>query len=79
MAVQAAGARRRARRPWGAIAVFLAPALALYGAFVVVPVVMTFYNSVHRLEIYGAVTNLTTSLCRCKRSPRFPSDRVFPR
>jgi ABC-type sugar transport system permease subunit len=48
-----------ARRPWGAIAVFLTPALVLYGAFVVVPVLMTFYNSVHRLEIYGAVTTYT--------------------
>src|SRR5262245_58706594 len=41
------------RRPWAAIVLFLAPALALYCAFVIVPVLMTFYNSVHRLEIYG--------------------------
>jgi ABC-type sugar transport system permease subunit len=50
---------RRAGRPWGAIVVFLTPALLLYAAFVVYPVLMTFYNSVHRLEIYGAVTQYT--------------------
>jgi ABC-type sugar transport system permease subunit len=47
------------KRPWGAIAVFLTPALALYGAFVIVPVAMTFYNSVHRLTIAGAVQRYT--------------------
>ncbi len=47
------------RRPWVAIGVFLAPALALYCAFVIVPVLMTFYNSVHRLEIMGATTRYT--------------------
>jgi ABC-type sugar transport system permease subunit len=47
------------RRPWGAIAVFLTPALALYGAFVIVPVAMTFYNSVHRLTIAGPIQRYT--------------------
>jgi multiple sugar transport system permease protein/raffinose/stachyose/melibiose transport system permease protein len=42
------------RRPWGAIALFLGPALLLYGAFVIVPVAMTFFNSVHRLQVSGA-------------------------
>jgi multiple sugar transport system permease protein/raffinose/stachyose/melibiose transport system permease protein len=50
-----ASPRLATRRPWGAIFAFLAPALALYCAFVIVPVLMTFYNSVHRLEIYGSV------------------------
>ena len=40
--------------PWRPIGLFLTPALALYGAFVVVPVLMTFFNSVHRLQVFGA-------------------------
>jgi ABC-type sugar transport system permease subunit len=42
------------RRPWGAILLFLGPALTLYAAFVLVPVGMTFFNSVHRLQVFGA-------------------------
>jgi multiple sugar transport system permease protein/raffinose/stachyose/melibiose transport system permease protein len=59
LAAPRAAASRRLRRPWAAIVVFLAPALVFYAAFVVVPVLMTFYNSVHRLEIYGSVTQYT--------------------
>jgi multiple sugar transport system permease protein/raffinose/stachyose/melibiose transport system permease protein len=47
------------RPPWLAIAVFLSPALLFYCAFVVVPVLMTFYNSVHRLTIAGSVQTYT--------------------
>ena len=39
------------RRPWGAISMFIGPALVLYLAFVIVPVLMTFYNSVHILHM----------------------------
>lgn len=38
-------------RPWGAITMFIGPALVLYLAFVIVPVFMTFYNSVHILHM----------------------------
>ena len=38
-------------RPWGAISMFIGPALVLYLAFVIVPVFMTFYNSVHILHM----------------------------
>jgi ABC-type sugar transport system permease subunit len=48
--VPAAG-RLRPRRPWGAIAVFLGPALALYLALTIYPVLVTFYNSVHTLRM----------------------------
>jgi multiple sugar transport system permease protein/raffinose/stachyose/melibiose transport system permease protein len=51
--------RDRVRRPWAAIVLFLAPALALYCAFVIVPVLMTFYNSVHRLTIAGPIQRYT--------------------
>jgi len=47
-------ARSPSRHPWGAIVVFLGPALVFYCAFIIVPVAMTFYNSVHLLKVEGA-------------------------
>lgn len=38
-------------RPWGAITLFLGPTLALYLAFTIYPVLVTFYNSVHTLRM----------------------------
>jgi ABC-type sugar transport system permease subunit len=43
--------RPRRRRPWGPILVFVGPALGLYLAFTIYPVVVTFYNSVHTLRM----------------------------
>jgi len=43
-----------ARAPWPYLLLFLGPALALYCAFIVIPVFMTFFNSVHRLQVFGA-------------------------
>ena len=42
------------RPPVVAGLLFLSPAIVLYFGFVFFPVAMTFYNSVHRLSIYGA-------------------------
>jgi len=55
-AVAAAPSRAAAanRIPWGAIGLFLGPALLFYCAFIIVPVAMTFYNSVHLLKVAGA-------------------------
>ncbi|MGQ9629443.1 MAG: carbohydrate ABC transporter permease [bacterium] len=39
------------KRPWGATFMFIGPTLALYLAFVIVPVFMTFYNSFHILRM----------------------------
>jgi ABC-type sugar transport system permease subunit len=39
------------RRPWGAIAIFLGPALLFYFSFIIYPVLVTFYNSVHTLRM----------------------------
>jgi len=39
------------RRPWGAIVTFLGPALLFYFAFIIYPVLVTFYNSVHTLRM----------------------------
>jgi ABC-type sugar transport system permease subunit len=41
----------RPRPPWGAIALFVGPTLALYLAVVVYPILVTFYNSVHTLRM----------------------------
>jgi ABC-type sugar transport system permease subunit len=43
--------RRRPQRPWGAIALFLTPALFFYFSFIIYPVLVTFYNSVHMLRM----------------------------
>jgi len=43
--------RRKKRRPWGWIAFFIGPALIVYLAFQIVPLFMTFYNSVHILHM----------------------------
>src|SRR3990172_2285199 len=43
--------RRPPRRPWGAIAMFLGPTVALYLAFTIYPVLVTFFNSVHTLRM----------------------------
>ncbi len=49
------------RRPWGAIAVFLLPALTIYVAFTAYPVVRTLWNSFHtvlpRREVYVGLEN----------------------
>jgi ABC-type sugar transport system permease subunit len=42
------------RYPWPAIVVFLGPALVFYCAFIIVPVGMTFFNSLHKLQVQGA-------------------------
>ena len=38
------------RRPWGPIALFLCPALFFYFAFIIYPVLVTFFNSFHILR-----------------------------
>jgi ABC-type sugar transport system permease subunit len=42
---------RKARRPWGSILLFLGPALCFFFAFIIYPVLVTFYNSVHILRM----------------------------
>jgi ABC-type sugar transport system permease subunit len=48
---RAATRRPGPRRPWGAIALFVGPTLALYLAVVIYPILVTFYNSVHTLRM----------------------------
>jgi ABC-type sugar transport system permease subunit len=48
---RAATRRPGSRRPWGAIAVFIGPTLALYLAFTIYPILVTFYNSLHTLRM----------------------------
>ncbi len=42
---------RLRKKPWGAIGLFIGPALLLYLTFLIVPVFMTFYNSFHTLRM----------------------------
>ena len=42
--------RPQPRRPWGSIAMFLCPALCFYFAFIIYPVLVTFFNSFHILR-----------------------------
>jgi len=48
---RAATRRPGSGRPWGAIAVFIGPTLALYLAFTIYPILVTFYNSLHTLRM----------------------------
>src|SRR5512139_1384861 len=41
----------RAGRPWGSILLFLGPALCFYLPFIIYPVLVTFYNSLHTLRM----------------------------
>ncbi len=43
--------QRRPRRPWRAIVTFTGPALLFYFSFIIYPVLVTFYNSVHTLRM----------------------------
>ena len=51
--------------PWGAITVYLTPALLIYVAFTIYPVILTFYNSFHVIkprgvEVYVGLANFIT-------------------
>jgi len=41
--------RKKARRPWGAIILFIGPAMVYFLIFVLYPLVQTFWNSVHTI------------------------------
>ncbi len=45
-----AGRRKRSRRPWGAIALFLGPVMVYYAIFVIYPLFATFYYSLHNIS-----------------------------
>ena len=50
-AARATVRRPRARRPWGAITLFIGPSLLVYLAFAIYPVLVTVYNSFHTLRM----------------------------
>lgn len=43
--------QKRQRKPWGSIIIFLGPAVIMYLFFTLYPVFMTFFNSVHKLDM----------------------------
>ncbi|MCZ7542996.1 MAG: hypothetical protein M5R40_05400 [Anaerolineae bacterium] len=42
-----------ARKPWGSIVMFIGPTMLLYALFLMIPVLTTFYNSLHHIEPTG--------------------------
>jgi ABC-type sugar transport system permease subunit len=65
------------KKPWGAILLFLTPALVLYLAFVLYPVFRTFYNSVHILRMDQSMAQEFVGLKHFQEL--LHKDRVFPR
>jgi ABC-type sugar transport system permease subunit len=65
----------RSRRPWGSIAMFLSPALCFYFAFIIYPVLVTFFNSFHILRLDLGLTYQFVGLQHFKEI--LSSDEVF--
>jgi ABC-type sugar transport system permease subunit len=65
----------RPRRPWGSIAMFLCPALFFYFAFIIYPVLVTFFNSFHILRQDLGLTYQFVGLQHFKEI--LSSDEVF--
>ncbi len=65
----------RPHRPWGSIAMFLCPALFFYFAFIIYPVLVTFFNSFHILRQDLGLTYQFVGLQHFKEI--LSSDEVF--
>lgn len=50
------------KRPWASIALFLGPAVLIYCIFTLYPVSMTFFNSVHKLDMTQAMARTFVGL-----------------
>ena len=51
--------RRASRKPWGAITLFLAPAMIFYTVFILYPIAATFFYSFHNIAPYQGKIVLT--------------------
>jgi len=72
-----AARRKRSRRPWGAIALFLGPVMVYYAIFVIYPLFATFYYSLHNISpVAGKVVTTFVGLQNFKD---LFSDKIFLR
>ncbi len=69
------GFEHRQKKPWGPIALFLAPAMLFYAAFVLYPVVGTLYNSFHTIE--ANMGQVTTTFVGMDNYVALTEDKVF--
>lgn len=77
LAVLSTRYHRRSKKPWGPIALFLAPVMLFYVAFVLYPLVATVFNSFHRIE--ANMGQITTTYVGLDNYSALRDDRIFER
>jgi multiple sugar transport system permease protein/raffinose/stachyose/melibiose transport system permease protein len=66
---------RTKRRPWGAILLFIAPAMIFYAIFVLYPLLATFYYSLNKIAPVGG--KLVTTFVGLQNFRELFSDKIF--
>ncbi len=69
--------RRRIRKPWGAIILFIGPVMVYYALFILYPVAQTFYYSVHTIQPVEG--RLVTTFVGLENFRSLFSDKIFLR
>jgi len=67
--------QRVGRKPWGAILLFIAPAMIYYSIFVLYPLLSTFYYSLHQIAPIGG--KLVTTFVGLKNFTLLFKDEIF--
>ena len=67
--------QRVGRKPWGAILLFIAPAMIYYSIFVLYPLLSTFYYSLHQIAPIGG--KLVTTFVGLKNFAVLFKDEIF--
>jgi len=65
----------RRRKPWGAIALFIAPAMVYYAIFIIYPLLSTFYYSLHQISPIGG--KLVTTFVGLQNFVEIFGDKIF--
>jgi ABC-type sugar transport system permease subunit len=69
--------RKRSRKPWGAIVLFLGPVMVYYAIFVIYPLFATFYYSLHNISPVGG--KVVTTFVGLQNFKDLFSDKIFLR
>ena len=69
--------RKRSRKPWGAIVLFLGPVMVYYAIFVIYPLFVTFYYSLHNISPVGG--KVVTTFVGLQNFKDLISDDIFLR